>query len=108
MSSSALPVISKPMTERIIRAACAYFDISEEQLTERSNETTIVYRRNLVMYLIKDNVVNISQARIGHRLGLIGHSTVSRAIDTIAAQKNIYAQTKHDLNSILEIANNLA
>lgn len=105
--SSAVPVISKPLMERIIRAACAYWEITEEQLLEKSTETFIAYRRKICFYLIKTHVM-LSYARIAVRFGLKDPWNISCAVDEIDSTKNIYPQTTRDIEAVLQIANNLA
>src|SRR5436190_19316077 len=104
MSTQVLPVISKPIIERIIRAACAYFDCTEEQLLQRSSEALIAYRRKLCFYLVKNEAVSISNARIAKRFNLKDPWHISCCIEEIETQKTIYPQTSRDLKAILEIA----
>lgn len=94
------------MLEKIIAAACVYFDITEEELLASSTVTDKVYRRSLCFYLIKQDVL-ISNERIAQRFGMSAGSTVSRQADKIEAHKKIYAQVKHDLAAILRIVDTL-
>lgn len=98
-------IMLKPMMEKIIMAACNYFSIDESELIN-SQSWNVVYYKKLCMYLIKEHVI-ISNYKIANRLGLKNHSTVSKHIDDIGAQKNIYAPIKNDLQKIMEITNNL-
>jgi chromosomal replication initiation ATPase DnaA len=107
VSNQSLPVISKPMIERIIRAACAYFDITEDELKQKSQCDDVVYRRKLCYYLIRQEVI-ISNARIAQRFGYKDADWVSKSIEEIEARKGIFPQISRDLTAILQIANNLA
>lgn len=107
MLTQELPVISRPMIERIIRAACAYWDITEEELLKRTTEHYVAYRRKVCFFLIKKHNP-MSYGRIAARFTLKDPGYISRSVEEIEATKNIYTQTSHDLNAILQIANNLA
>lgn len=95
------------MIERIIRAACAYWDIAEADLMQKSQCDDVVYRRKICYYLIKQEVI-ISNARIAQRFGFNNQEWVRVQIDDIASRKTNFQQISRDLNSILQIANNLA
>lgn len=98
-------LITKPLLERIIKAACLYWDITEDELINgKANDQK--YCKHVCWYLIKENV-NISDHRIGQRFNNEKHSTVLRAIDKIRTQKKIYAQTLHDIRKVMDIANTL-
>jgi chromosomal replication initiation ATPase DnaA len=98
-------LVSKPMLEKIIAATCMYFSIEENELLTGTG-TDQVYKKHLAWYLIKDNVA-ISSYRIAQRFNIKAHSSVLRAVDSIQAQKNIYAPIMHDLREIMKIANTL-
>lgn len=103
-----MPVVSTPNVERIIRAACAYFDCTEEELLLRSSETYIAYRRKLCFFLIKRQTVSVSYSRIAKRFKLADPWHISKCIAEVETQQEIYPQTARDLKAILEISNNLA
>jgi len=104
-NSTSNVIVLKPMMEKIIMAACTYFNIDESELLN-SQAWNVVYYKKLCMYLIKEHVI-ISNFKIARRLGLKTHSTVAKHIDDIEAQKNIYSHFMNDLQKIMQIANNL-
>lgn len=104
-NSTPTPIVLKPMMEKIIIAACKYFGYSEEELLS-GKSLDVVHARKICFYLVKQNVF-ISNLKIAKRFNLKGDSTVTRHIDDIEAQKNIYARIMHDLQTVLTIANNL-
>lgn len=107
MNTAPLPVISKPMVEAIIAAACQYFNCSEDDLMKKSSEADIVYRRKICFYLIKQNVI-MTYSRIANRFGLKDGWNVSRVIDEIDSTKGIYPQITRDIESVRKLANILA
>jgi hypothetical protein len=101
-----LPVISKPMMERIIDGTCLYFGISEQALMQKTTVKDVVYYRKVCWCLIRENCC-ISYGRIAQRFGFYDHATVLRHVEDMQAQRKIYAQTRHDLEKVLTISNNI-
>lgn len=105
------------MLERIILATCQYFGIDEAALSKTNCDHDTIYRRNICLYLIKENVYT-KNIRIAQRLKLDSGSTVYRGVEKIRDARAIamnlkgrnteYAQTLHDLEGVMQIANNLA
>lgn len=107
MNTVPLPVISKPMIEAIIAAACQYYSCTEDELKMKSQIEDIVYRRKICYFLIAENVI-ISKSRIAQRFGFTDPRWISRSIEEIEAQRDIFPQISRDIANILQLANKLA
>ena len=90
-----------PVQERVIKAACEHFEISEENLL-KDTQYNVAYMRHLCYYLIKKNT-NFSQRFIGFRFKQ-SRGPVRYGIELIDATKNIYSPTLADLTKIAEKA----
>ena len=106
MNSVALQVISKPMVERIIEAGCLYFGTTENELRQKNSSYDIVYYRKIIYTLIRENC-RLSYARIAARFGFSDHGHILRCVDEIQSHRNFYTQTRHDLEKVLFISNNI-
>lgn len=106
MAEITYQVIQKPLEERIIDAACVYYDVSRDYFQQKTNDTEIVYRKAIVYYLLKNHTI-LSLKAIAKKFGFIGHQPVMRLVENIEAQKGIYKQTLNDLNQVLHIADKL-
>lgn len=104
--TSSLPVISKPMVERIIEATCLYFGITPDVLFHKSTAQDIVYYRKIAYTLIRENC-SISYGRIAQRFGFSDHHNIMNHVEEMQAHRRIYPQTRHDLEKILSISNNI-
>ena len=99
-------VIQKSIEERIIDAACIYWDVNRDYFTRKSEDSTVVYRKSILYYLIKKNTV-FSYKSIATMFGFLSHQPVMRSVENIEAQKNIYKQTFNDLKQIGNLADKL-
>ncbi|MGZ5302522.1 MAG: helix-turn-helix domain-containing protein [Bacteroidia bacterium] len=90
-----------PVQEAIIKAACAYFEITEDILLSGTTHN-ICYMRWCCFYLIKKNTF-LSVKFIGNRFKK-QRPAGSNGIDTIESRKPIYMQTVCDLRTIAEKA----
>lgn len=99
-------VVQKSIEERIIDAACIYWNVERYYFCQKTEESTVVYRKSIVYYLIKKNTV-FSYKSIAEMFGFLSHQPVMRSVENIEAQKNIYKQTFNDLKQIIELADKL-
>lgn len=102
-------LVSKPMLERIIAAACQYFNCAEEELFNKSTKADIAYRKKICWYVVKENVL-ISYGSLAQRSGLSykSHGWIMEGIEEMRSQKHIYRQIADDIANIQKIADNLA
>lgn len=106
MATVTYKVIQKSIEERIIDAACIYWNVDREYFSRKSEESTIVYRKSVLYYLIKKNTV-FSYKSIAEMFGFLSHQPVMRSVENIEAQKDIYKQTFNDLKQIGQLADKL-
>lgn len=106
MSTQVLPVISKPMVERIIEGTCLYFGITEETLRLKNTAQDIVYYRKICWCIIREQT-SMSYGRIAVRFGFSDHKYVMRVVDEMQSRRNIYPPIRHDLEKVSIISNNI-
>ncbi len=94
------------MMERIIDATCLYFGVTHETLFHKSTAQDIVYYRKIAYCLIRENC-SISYGRIASRFGFSDHHNILNHVEEMQAHRNIYPQTRHDLDKVLTISNNI-
>ena len=69
--------------EKIINEVCAYFEISQAEITGKKKNKEIVEPRMIAIYLI-DDMLDIPLVTIGKLFGGRDHTTVMHARDKIA------------------------
>lgn len=87
----------------IKREVCKYYSISESELTGSKRSRSIVYPRQIAMYLARE-LTDLSLPKIGDAFGGRDHTTVIHAKDKIlkmmTAQREVYNQIQALTNSI--------
>jgi chromosomal replication initiator protein len=90
--------------ERVIRAVAQSFQIDPEDLKGRKRDRTTALARQMAMYLLKEGS-SCSLAQIGLEFGKRDHSTVTHAVQRIAAEadndpylRRKLADIRHDLS----------
>lgn len=106
MPNITFKIVQKPIEERLIDAACIYWDVEREYFHQKKEESEIIYRKGIVYYLIKNNTL-YSYRYIANLFGFASHQPVMRLINNIESSKDIYRQTKLDLSTISQIAQTL-
>lgn len=96
-------VIRKPIEERIIDAACIYWDVDRTYFFQNEIDSTVTYRKGIIYYLIKQNTT-YSLRFMAEKFGFKTHGPVKRLIENIEATKKIYRQTFNDINQITHLA----
>lgn len=99
-------VLQKPIEERIIDAACIYWNVERNYFCIKTEKSTIVYRKSIVYYLIKRNTI-YSYKSIAQMFGFLSHQPVIRSVENIESQQFIYKQTFNDLKQIMQLAGKL-
>ncbi|RAJ00459.1 DnaA-like protein [Chitinophaga skermanii] len=97
---------TKPLEERLIDAACIYWDIDRATLFQKTEQALAVYRKGVVYYLIR-NSTTLSYREIANLFGFRGHQPVMRLIDNIDANRRVIRQTACDIKEIESIAGKL-
>lgn len=92
---------TNPVQEKIIKAACNHFEISEPELLSIT-AYNVAYMRHICFYLIKCNTM-LSKSAIGFRFNKT-KSPVEHGIDIISCTKSKYVQTLGDIKKIAEKA----
>jgi len=95
---------TKPITIQAIQhEACRYFSISRGELTSKKRTQTIVYPRQVAMYLARE-LTDFSLPKIGKEFGGRDHTTVLHATTKIEKllnkQREVYNQIQELTNRI--------
>lgn len=81
-----IQVSAKNITaNEIIKAVADFFEVPQNDLTERSRKQEIVEPRQIAMYLLRD-VLKLSYPHIGERLGKRDHTTAIHAYEKISKE----------------------
>lgn len=113
-------LMQKPVEQRIIDAACIYWDLDPDYFVykgdheerkrkgrTKNSSSAFAYRKNIVYYLIKTKT-GYSYPELAAMFNYVGHQPVIRGVDTVSTLKGIYKQIKDDISEIEKIADNLA
>lgn len=100
-------IIQKPLEERLIDAACVYWNVEREYFSRNDRRDEIVYRRDLLHYLLKTKT-NYSPKEIADRFKFKSRCTVIRGIELIEARRNIYRHIANDIAQVENLAAKLA
>lgn len=108
MATVTYQLMQKPIEQRIIDAACIYWEVERAYFSKigGKDESTAFYRKSIIYYLIKHNTT-YSFKEIAGLFGFVSHSAVLKAVDGIEAQKKVLKQVSNDLNQILHLADKL-
>lgn len=108
MARITFQVIQKPIEQRLIDAACIYYEVDRSYFNKNSvrEKSKVVQRRNILYYMIKHNTL-FAWKDIAALFGFSSHEPVIEAVENIDAQKNIYQQISNDINHIQAIADKL-
>lgn len=99
-------VLQKPIEERIIDAACIYWDVEREYFLQKDTDRNLTYRKGIIYYLIKKETT-YSYQFIAEMFGFLSHQPVKRLVDNLDSTKNIYKQHFNDIGQIQGLANKL-
>lgn len=108
MAKITYQLLQKPIEERIIDAACIYWEVDRPyfSMVDCVNQSTVVYRKSIIYYLMKQNTT-LSLKEMANKLGFVAHMPVTRSIENIDALKGVYKETNNDLNQIQHLADML-
>lgn len=106
MATLIYQIVKKPIDERIVDAACIYYEVDRSYFFEKTSDTTVVYKKSIVYYLLKQHT-SFTFRYIAEKFGFIGHQPVMRLVDNIDAQKDILRQIREDIKHIMIIADTL-
>lgn len=108
MATITYQVIQKPFEQRVIDAACVYWDVERGYFSKTSDKenSTVVYRKSIVYYLIK-NGTTYSYKEIAGLFGFLSHAHVIKLCDGVDAQKNVLKQVRDDVNQIQFLSDKL-
>lgn len=87
--------------DAIQKAVAERFQIKQSQLKEKSNTKTIVYPRQIAMYLVKE-LTHASLPEIGRAFGGKHHTTVIHSIDKIDALRHKDPDLNKMLHSLMD------
>lgn len=99
-------ILQKPIEERIIDAACIYWEVEREYFFQKGGDTTVTYRKGIIYYLIKQETT-YSFKFMAQKFGFLSHQPVLRLVENLESTKKIYKQHFNDLNQIRLLADKL-
>jgi len=70
-------------TQEVIRTVAEFFEVSSNDLVNRSRKREVVEPRQIAMYLLRD-ILKLSYPHIGEKLGKRDHTTAIHACDKVA------------------------
>ncbi len=109
MAKITYEVVRKPIEERLIDAACIYWDVDRSYFFKGANlkeDTQNTYRKGVIYYLIKQNTT-YSYTAMANKFGFLSHQPVLRLVENMEATKGIYKQHFNDINQIQHLADKL-
>lgn len=109
MAKITFHVVQKPIEQRLIDAACIYYDVERIYFnkTNTREKSKVVQRRNILYFLIKHNCPALSWKDVANLFGYSAHEPVIEGVGNIEAQKNVWQQISNDINQIQAIADKL-
>ncbi len=87
--------------KNIIKAVAEFYDISEKDLLERSRKKEIVKPRQVIMYLLREELKS-SFPFIGLKIGGRDHTTAIHACEKIKKELQLDSNLNDEINSIKE------
>ncbi|MBI2446334.1 MAG: chromosomal replication initiator protein DnaA [Parcubacteria group bacterium] len=87
--------------KNIIKAVAEFYDVSEKELLERSRKKEIVKPRQIIMYLLREELKN-SFPFIGLKIGGRDHTTAIHACDKIKKEIESDQNLNDEINMIKE------
>lgn len=90
---------------QVIQSVSNFFEIPEKELIEHSRRKELVEPRQIAMFLLKD-LLGMSYADIGYKLGKRDHTTIIYACEKIEKQISISPKLNNSIVLIKEIINN--
>ena len=95
---------SRPISVQTIQAeVCRYFNISKSQLVGNKRSQSVVYPRQIAMYLARE-LTDLSLPKIGEEFGGRDHTTVmyanTKVSKMISTQREVYNQVQELTNRI--------
>lgn len=85
--------------KQLIQTVAAFYDIQIEELLGQSREKRLAYPRQIVMYLLREDLRS-SYPAIGHELGGRDHTTAMHACEKIARNLENDPRLKHEIDMI--------
>lgn len=106
MAKITYEILRKPIEERIIDAACIYWNVERTYFFQKRSDTNVTYRKGIIYFLIKQNTT-YSFKFMAEKFGFLSHQPVLRLVENIDATKSIYKQHFNDINQIMSLADKL-
>jgi len=100
------PRLNALSSKQLIKTVADYFEIEVEQLTGQSRKKELVIPRQIVMYLMREEM-KASFPYIGNELGKRDHTTVMHAYSKISASINIDEKLNQDIAIIRQRVHNM-
>lgn len=87
--------------EKIIKTVCQFFNLQEKEVLNTRRHKEIVYPRQLIMYLLREEL-GLSFPYIGRLLGGKDHTTIMHGCQKINKEKNKNEKTSSEIISLKE------
>jgi chromosomal replication initiation ATPase DnaA len=105
MSEVKYAVLQKPLLERILDAACIYWEFERESIAQKAMVRENAEKFHILYYILRYEA-DASIASIG-RMFSKERSSVFEAIENINVRKNVSLTIAHTIRDILALASNL-
>lgn len=95
--------MQKKLSERLIDAACIFFDVQEDYFKQKTREASD--KKAILFFLLnKEGEVSLNEIS---RLFDHAKSSVFESVEKIETQRNIYRTVSEQIKAIIKIAGNL-
>jgi chromosomal replication initiation ATPase DnaA len=87
---------------RIVGVVCGFYDVTIEQLRERTRKQVIVFPRHVCIYFIR-KYSKVTLCRAASVFGCVDHSTAKHAVDQISG----FIEFDEGIRSDMEVIDNI-
>lgn len=93
----------RPIEDRIIEAACNYWNVERSYFENKNVDGILSYRKSIVYYLLKEHT-GYSLKLIARMFGFQSHQPVKRLIEILDSSKDVYPEQRRDLANVFDMA----
>ena len=109
MSKVQFTVLQKPLADRLIDAACIYWDTTREALNGRTHASGgghLATRNRAILFYLLSKDAELPYQAIADRFDVV-KSAVWEGVDNVDSQQGVYRTISEQLAAIRRIAENL-
>ena len=87
--------------EIVMKAVCECFNIDREDLTGKSKQQPLAWRRAIAMAITYEMDKELSLEKVGEIYGGRNHATVIHSVKLVKASMDLFAAKRKDVNKVL-------